>query len=473
MAYRFHRAARDGKLDILKEATRKDCNAKDDDGMTPTLWAAFEGKLDALRLIVGRGGDPEKCDHYGNTALHFAAARGHMNCVTFLMNYGINLFAKDIDYHTATELAAMNDQQEILRYLDEQTARQQRTDPKKVKAQMEKAKKETDKLVKEFAQVQEKARKLAEKEQKRLEKEKQKMERSGMSSTVNSVEQPSTIIPRPSIAALDLRRDSRLIYTQSPKYSEIVNPKEKKDRIRLPMAGAAPGDFKIGAIEDGKRSVRSISGVRRDSEVLYVTTFDGTDSKRSGLGGAFPGIESRSKSISGGTSLRVPTSDSGFGEDDQIPAYQQQQRGSIFDRPGIGRLAFRNSIAALVDNPAEAGKTGATAQKNGASNTDEVVRLNHNRRQREDDSDQDDLESDDDDEEDKTPLYFFLAAFGLEQFIEPLVKEKFDLDSLMLVTEADLISMKIPLGHRLKLMKAINDRKAAIENPDEMEDSHL
>lgn len=49
------RAAKDGLLEILKEATRKDCNLKDEDGMTPTLWAAQEGNLDALRLLVGRG----------------------------------------------------------------------------------------------------------------------------------------------------------------------------------------------------------------------------------------------------------------------------------------------------------------------------------------------------------------------------------------------------------------------------------
>ncbi|KAG8232494.1 hypothetical protein J437_LFUL011263 [Ladona fulva] len=49
------RAARDGNLEILKEATRRDANSKDEDGMTPTLWAAFEGNLDALRLLVGRG----------------------------------------------------------------------------------------------------------------------------------------------------------------------------------------------------------------------------------------------------------------------------------------------------------------------------------------------------------------------------------------------------------------------------------
>jgi Usher syndrome type-1G protein len=258
-------------------------------------------------------GDPEKCDHYGNTALHFAAARGHMNCVTFLMNYGVNLYAKDIDYHTAKELAAMNDRQEILRYLDEQDARQQRNDPKKVKALTEKATKETDRLVKEFAQVQEKARKLAEKEKKRQEKEREEMERSGMNEA-HSVE-PGTLIPRPSVAAIDLRRDSRLIY--SPKYSDIVNPKEEKDKIKLPvsavykkvqqqrrkMMGSSsnqpsvsksttavnnnngeqvttePGDFKIGAVQDGKRSVRSISGLRRDSEIMYVPKYDDSNGK--------------------------------------------------------------------------------------------------------------------------------------------------------------------------------------------------
>ena len=51
----FHKAARDGYLDLLREATRRDCNRGDEDGMTPTLWAAFYGNLDALRMIVGRG----------------------------------------------------------------------------------------------------------------------------------------------------------------------------------------------------------------------------------------------------------------------------------------------------------------------------------------------------------------------------------------------------------------------------------
>lgn len=51
----FFRAAKDGLIEVLKEATRRDCNGRDEQGMTPTLYAAFQGNLEALRLLCGRG----------------------------------------------------------------------------------------------------------------------------------------------------------------------------------------------------------------------------------------------------------------------------------------------------------------------------------------------------------------------------------------------------------------------------------
>lgn len=63
-------------------------------------------------------GDPDKCDQFGNTALHLAAAKGHLHCVDFLIKFGVNIYALDIDRHNAKDLAAINNRDEILRYLD-------------------------------------------------------------------------------------------------------------------------------------------------------------------------------------------------------------------------------------------------------------------------------------------------------------------------------------------------------------------
>lgn len=54
-AERLRQAVRDGYLEILRNATRKECNHPDDDGMTATHWASYSGQLNALRIIVGRG----------------------------------------------------------------------------------------------------------------------------------------------------------------------------------------------------------------------------------------------------------------------------------------------------------------------------------------------------------------------------------------------------------------------------------
>jgi len=50
----YHQAARDGFLELLKETTKRDTNAKDEDGMTPTLWAAFEGNVEVQYCQISR-----------------------------------------------------------------------------------------------------------------------------------------------------------------------------------------------------------------------------------------------------------------------------------------------------------------------------------------------------------------------------------------------------------------------------------
>jgi ankyrin repeat protein len=46
-----------------------------------------------------------------------------MNCVSFLVAFNVNLWAMDHDFHTAMDLAAMNDRSEILNYLDKTAAK--------------------------------------------------------------------------------------------------------------------------------------------------------------------------------------------------------------------------------------------------------------------------------------------------------------------------------------------------------------
>jgi hypothetical protein len=120
-------------------------------------------------------GDPEKCDNYGNTALHLASAKGRLNCVTFLINFGVNLWDLDIDLHSAKDLAAINNHVDILKYLDAAGAQQEASNPKLAKSCQEKAKKEAEKRGKNFQKIQKKAEKTASKENDKIEKRRQSL----------------------------------------------------------------------------------------------------------------------------------------------------------------------------------------------------------------------------------------------------------------------------------------------------------
>lgn len=78
--------------------------------------------------------------------------------------------------------------------------------------------------------------------------------------------------------------------------------------------------------------------------------------------------------------------------------------------------------------------------------------------------------------EDENPngaLERFLTAFGLSEYLPKFLEQKIDLDTLMILEESDLDRLNMEIGPRRKLVIAINERKAALENPGEVKDTML
>lgn len=75
--------------------------------------------------------------------------------------------------------------------------------------------------------------------------------------------------------------------------------------------------------------------------------------------------------------------------------------------------------------------------------------------------------------EESTPLQLFLVSNGLGEYTDKFVAEKVDLESLLILTDEDLIGLGLPMGPRRKLMLAIKNRKKALEDPGSVLDSHL
>lgn len=225
-------------------------------------------------------GDPDKSDQFGNTALHLAAAKGHLQCVDFLVKFGVNLFSLDIDRHTAKELAAINNRDDILRYLDNATAHLEQTDRKKTKSQKEQAEKQCEKRIKEYM--------------KRQQKIEQTLENDGRP-VVSGAHRPSTVLTDWkhrlwSSSQGNLKQTQReQISSNGTKFSELVGgtisggrggvQRKLQQAIKAKQQnGTGGGEFKVGEVEpSGKRSVRSLQGVQRGSEVIYVGTFSAND----------------------------------------------------------------------------------------------------------------------------------------------------------------------------------------------------
>ncbi|XP_035916784.1 Usher syndrome type-1G protein homolog [Anopheles stephensi] len=508
---RIHRAAKDGLLDVLREATRSEANAKDIDGMTPVLWAAFEGHFDALKLLVARGGDPDKADQFGNTALHLASAKGHMQCVDFLVQFGVNIYALDIDHHSAQDLAAINNRDKILRYLDAAAATLEATDRKRAHEFREQAKKKSEKRAREFASRQQKLERRDQDTTIRIRPHRPSNMLQALKHKLWSGSQGNLAQPR-IVNEASSHQPTAVNPASTTKFSALVGGgtmlraggggavKKRADamKIRQQMEN---GDFKIGEMEaNGKRSVRSIQGLRRDSEILYVGTYSSNDdsnaserrgklkdvfdvdpadgrenddadedsgSGTSGGGGKFGTI---SRSLSQPDFLAAPTTDE-LTEDVLL-----QRPSGLFNRPSFGQLAFPRSVSNVLaqlgneQSSTSASSDGSIKAKPAAASKGAIKP----RSQLVISDSESDMDSSENEENDSLAILRFLSAFKLEDYYPVFQKNDIDMPTLMLLTENDVKSLGLPLGPYRRLCNAIQERREALTSPGQsISDSRL
>ncbi|OQR76864.1 Usher syndrome type-1G protein-like [Tropilaelaps mercedesae] len=551
---KFHAAAVDNFLDILRETTRRDCNAPDDDGLTPTLLAAYHGNLDALRLLVGRGGDPEKCDLFGQTALHLAAAKGHMNCVSFLVNFGINLFALDNEFHTAKEVALINQREDILHFLDTVIAKESALNTKVVQKLKEKAIRDAEKRVKKFEKMTHKSVKKAERDHR--EEQRQRRKHTLITDSLTSANCRVVLPPGGSGSPAG---------GQSQKFSEIVSTINGSSRRgfgavvskkilnkRVSTSIQALNEHGAGKVLDptrlGQLSIRSKVD---NNDVIYAApsnliygrlsndTNHASTEHISGVNEAFSRVDgangrlhmndvfeagSLTSTCSDGNSNHFSqvtsnqsAASSGLGCEDSSPL--MSTTSSIFERPGFGSVAFRNSLAvnptltlaassALTCNNSSSTNNGAsrttlspsTNSKSSSTTSSGSTSAEHSSEESATLSGSDSIGSvgslvqrnnkrggdlsdvplciqvsswDDERtslssvDEDANPVYIFLSVHHLQEYYSIFEREKIDLDALLLLNEADLQTIGLPLGPRKKLANAIEIRRAALDKPDE------
>ncbi|XP_062840902.1 ankyrin repeat and SAM domain-containing protein 4B [Trichomycterus rosablanca] len=428
---RYHKAAIDGYLDLLKEATRKDLNTPDEDGMTPTLWAAYHGRLEALQLICSRGGDPNRSDIWGNTPLHHAASNGHMHILSFLVNFGANLFALDNDFHTPMDVAASRDQMNCVRFLDNAASQQTSQNAKKVAKLKQQATKDAENRVK-----------VCEKVKKRHQSKMDKMYGGADGSA-----------SEPSVGSFS---NAGNINNPNEQFSKIIAG-DTSGSIRATIKGTLQRTF-------GKKEKGTLTR-QVDSNVIFVKQ----EKESAGKPDFVEVFNEEDENDADEDGL------TGFNNEDEDDSGHAKE--SVFNRPGLGNMVFRKNFSMEMGVEPDDFPEGDTEDL-GFLIRQEVfdASLEEPDDHLEEDSklpwNQEEIGLDEENEE-TSPLDAFLTSINLLDFAPVFIREQLDLEALMLCSDEDLKSIRIQLGPRKKILEAAAKRKAALEKPGIIKDTIL
>ena len=96
-----------------------DVNATDRDGNTAMIWAAWKGHVETVKLLLDKGADVNAVNIAGYTALILAANYGHTETVKLLLDSGANVNIVNRIGNTALILAERNGHTETVKLLQD------------------------------------------------------------------------------------------------------------------------------------------------------------------------------------------------------------------------------------------------------------------------------------------------------------------------------------------------------------------
>lgn len=246
------------------------------------------------------------------------------------------------------------------------------------------------------------------------------------------------------------------------------------------------GTFKI--YEDGRKSVRSLSGLQLGNDVMFLkqgTYANPKEKSRLNIRDMF-----HQDNDNDGDTISRAMSDPGLYEVAYSEISADSGRDSLFTRPGLGTMVFRRNYMTSGMFGQDEGSVAGSEPVGRAPNVRLRGRLPQQSPSFDQDSigsalslqernfqelpwDEDDVNLDQDLEPENSPLETFLACQSLSEFMQIFRREKIDLQALLLCSDQDLSSIHIPLGPRKKLMDACKRRLDTLEEPVTIEDTEL
>lgn len=373
-------------------------------------------------------GDPNRSDIWGNTPLHHAAANGHMHIISFLVNFGANLFAQDNEFHTAMDVAASRDRMDCVRFLDAAASQQTNQNPKRVANLRKEAAKEAEKRVK-----------LCEKVKKKHQSKMDKMQR-GNTGSVSEASMASAFSNGGTMSMSNVQQFSKLIAA------------DKSGSLTARMKGTLQRKL-------GKKDKGTLERSGGDGNVIFLKQESGASENPEFV-----------EVFSEQDENMLDEAEIGGFEDDDDSEEPGQIKQSIFNRPGLGGLIFMKKMG-LESEDIPSGNNESL----GYLVQNELLDVEEDAAGFDDDLpwDQEDLGLDDDEDEETSPLDAFLSAISLPEFSPAFSREHLDLEALMLCSDEDLKGIRIQLGPRKKILEAVARRKNALETPGVMKDRCL